>query len=149
MHLELSALSVRYPGAPRPSVDQVSFGLGRGDIGVLIGPSGCGKTTLLRAIAGLERASAGEIRISGHVVGSERLHVARCARRVGASVRPSPGRPLAVARQRIPKPSARSASPSRSRPDRLSGPATRWLDCFDQATSGIDWLRWKACIVAS
>jgi iron(III) transport system ATP-binding protein len=64
-------------------VDGVSFGLPRGDIGVLIGPSGCGKTTLLRAIAGLERASGGDIRISRQVVGSAQLHVPAEARRIG------------------------------------------------------------------
>jgi multiple sugar transport system ATP-binding protein len=32
---------------------------------VLLGPSGCGKTTLLRLIAGLDRPSAGDIRIGG------------------------------------------------------------------------------------
>ena len=68
MHLELRQLSVRYPGRPRPAVDGVSLGLRAGDIGVLIGPSGCGKTTLLRAVAGLEPASAGEILISGQPV---------------------------------------------------------------------------------
>ncbi|WP_081466313.1 ABC transporter ATP-binding protein [Ramlibacter tataouinensis] len=83
MHLELSQLSVRYPGQPRPAVDDVSFGLRVGGIGVLIGPSGCGKTTLLRAIAGLERASGGAIRISGQVVGSASLHVPAELRRIG------------------------------------------------------------------
>ena len=83
MHLELSQLSVRYAGAPRPAVDHVSCGLTRGSIGVLIGPSGCGKTTLLRAIAGLERVSDGEIRISGEVVGSAQRHVASEHRRIG------------------------------------------------------------------
>ena len=34
----------------------------------LLGPSGCGKTTLLRMIAGLERASAGAIYFGGHRV---------------------------------------------------------------------------------
>ena len=39
-----------------------------GDFTVFVGPSGCGKSTLLRVIAGLEDASAGEIRIAGQVV---------------------------------------------------------------------------------
>jgi iron(III) transport system ATP-binding protein len=71
MHLELSQLSVHYPGRPRPAVDHVSFGLPAGGIGVLIGPSGCGKTTLLRAIAGLEPVSGGQILIGGQLVGGD------------------------------------------------------------------------------
>jgi multiple sugar transport system ATP-binding protein len=39
---------------------------------VLVGPSGCGKTTTLRMIAGLEEASAGEIRIGDRVVNGVR-----------------------------------------------------------------------------
>src|SRR5262245_20551470 len=35
---------------------------------VLVGPSGCGKTTLLRLVAGLEDATAGEISIGERVV---------------------------------------------------------------------------------
>ena len=33
-----------------------------------LGPSGCGKTTLLRAIAGLDRQTAGSIRMRGRDV---------------------------------------------------------------------------------
>jgi len=83
MFVEVSKLRVQYPGRPQPAVDDVSFGLRAGDIGVLIGPSGCGKTTLLRAIAGLERATAGEIRISREVVGSAGVHVPAESRRIG------------------------------------------------------------------
>ncbi|HZY19846.1 MAG TPA: ABC transporter ATP-binding protein [Ramlibacter sp.] len=83
MHVELAGLSVRYRGQSRPAVDAVSFGLPAGAIGVLIGPSGCGKTTLLRAVAGLERASAGEIRLSGEAVESAGVHVPPEARRIG------------------------------------------------------------------
>jgi iron(III) transport system ATP-binding protein len=83
MFLEVAQLEVRYPGAAQPAVRDVSLGLRAGDIGVLIGPSGCGKTTLLRAVAGLERVSAGEIRLSGQVVGSAQTQLAPEARRIG------------------------------------------------------------------
>jgi iron(III) transport system ATP-binding protein len=83
MHLELSRLSVHYGGQPRPAVDEVSLGLPAGGIGVLIGPSGCGKTTLLRAVAGLERASGGEVRVSGQLVASPEVHLPAEQRRIG------------------------------------------------------------------
>src|SRR4051812_1444670 len=83
MHLELRELSVHYPGRPRPAVDSVSLGLAAGDIGVLIGPSGCGKTTLLRAVAGLEPASGGEILISGQRVAGGGVNVPPERRQIG------------------------------------------------------------------
>jgi len=83
MHLELSRLTVRYPGQPRPAVDEVSLGLPAGGIGVLIGPSGCGKTTLLRAVAGLERACGGEVLISGERVAGDGVHTPPEQRRIG------------------------------------------------------------------
>jgi iron(III) transport system ATP-binding protein len=83
MHIELRELSVRYPGRPRAAVDGVSLGLRAGDIGVLIGPSGCGKTTLLRAVAGLEPASGGEILISGRPVEGSGVHVPPERRQIG------------------------------------------------------------------
>jgi iron(III) transport system ATP-binding protein len=83
MFVEVSKLRVQYPGRSQAAVEDVSFGLHAGDIGVLIGPSGCGKTTLLRAIAGLERVTAGDIRISREVVGSANVHVPAEARRIG------------------------------------------------------------------
>ena len=39
----------------------VTFGLDRGLIGVLVGPSGCGKTTMLRIIAGLDSDYQGTV----------------------------------------------------------------------------------------
>jgi len=76
-------VTVQYPGRSRAAVDHVSFGLPAGDIGVLIGPSGCGKTTLLRAIAGLERVSGGEIRLSGQAVSRAGQTLAPEKRRIG------------------------------------------------------------------
>ena len=83
MFLEVSRLTIQYPGRPLPAVDGVSLSLKAGEIGVLIGPSGCGKTTLLRAIAGLEPVSAGEILLGGKVVGSAGLSVPPEERRIG------------------------------------------------------------------
>jgi iron(III) transport system ATP-binding protein len=83
MFVQVTKLRVQYPGQPQSAVDDVSFGLRAGDIGVLIGPSGCGKTTLLRAVAGLERASAGEVRIAAELVEGERVHIPAEDRRVG------------------------------------------------------------------
>ena len=83
MFLEVAQLNITYAGRPTPAVRQVSFGLQAGDIGALIGPSGCGKTTLLRAVAGLEPASSGEIRLAGQVVSKAGLSLAPESRQVG------------------------------------------------------------------
>ncbi len=83
MFLEVTQLQVRYAGADRSAVSDVAFGLQTGDIGVLIGPSGCGKTTLLRAVAGLEPALSGTIRLGNVVVSSEQIHVSAENRRIG------------------------------------------------------------------
>ena len=47
------------------ALDNVSLDFEEGELTALLGPSGCGKTTLLRIIAGLERADAGQIVLSG------------------------------------------------------------------------------------
>ncbi|MDO5290188.1 MAG: ABC transporter ATP-binding protein [Pseudomonadota bacterium] len=83
MFLSIQQADVRYPGAAQPAVQDATLGLAAGDIGVLIGPSGCGKTTLLRAVAGLERLSAGSIQLDGEVVSSAHTHVPPEARRIG------------------------------------------------------------------
>ncbi len=83
MFLRIDQVDVRYRGQPRPAVEGASLSLRAGDIGVLIGPSGCGKTTLLRAVAGLERVSAGEIRLGDELVSGAHKHVAPEARRIG------------------------------------------------------------------
>jgi ABC-type Fe3+/spermidine/putrescine transport system ATPase subunit len=72
-HIEVEDLVVHY-GAVM-AVKQVSFAVRRGEHLTLLGPSGCGKTTTLRAIAGLEQPSAGDIRIGGQVVYSSTLRV--------------------------------------------------------------------------
>src|SRR3954470_24163720 len=62
-HIEVKDLHIHYGEVP--AVRGVSFEVAPGEQLTLLGPSGCGKTTTLRAIAGLEQPSAGEIRIGG------------------------------------------------------------------------------------
>ena len=83
MFLDVSSLGVHYAGRSKPAVDSVSFTLQAGEIGVFIGPSGCGKTTLLRAVAGLERAQSGSISLAGQIVSSQAQHVPPESRRIG------------------------------------------------------------------
>lgn len=70
-----------YGGAP--VVCGLSFALQPGQIGCLLGPSGCGKSTVLRAIAGFERISDGDIRIEQRVVSSAQTSVPPQHRGVG------------------------------------------------------------------
>ena len=57
------------------AVDGVSISVEEGHMFTLLGPSGCGKTTMLRCIAGLERAHGGEISIGESSVFSHRRRI--------------------------------------------------------------------------
>ena len=67
--LEVHDLVVRYPGGIT-AVHGFSVTLARGQCGVLVGPNGCGKSSVLKAIAGIVRPAAGEVRVFGNAVGA-------------------------------------------------------------------------------
>ncbi|MEF8777311.1 MAG: ABC transporter ATP-binding protein [Natronomonas sp.] len=69
MTLELDELSHRYGG--ERAVESVSFDLQAGELVALLGPSGCGKTTVVQAIAGHIRPTAGRVRLRGRDVTDE------------------------------------------------------------------------------
>ena len=52
------------------ALQDIDLAVGRGEFISVVGPSGCGKTTFLRIVAGLEQASAGEVRLDGRAVHS-------------------------------------------------------------------------------
>ena len=83
-HIEVEDLEIRYGTVL--AVKGVSFRVQAGEQLTLLGPSGCGKTTTLRAIAGLERPSAGAIRIAGQAVYSGREGINVPAEKRGLSM---------------------------------------------------------------
>ena len=83
-HIEVENLEIHYGVVP--AVRGVSFSVQPGEQLTLLGPSGCGKTTTLRAIAGLEKPSAGEIRIGGAPVYSSARSVNIPAEKRGLSM---------------------------------------------------------------
>ena len=64
-------------------IEDCSLDVGWGEMVSLLGPSGCGKTTLLRIIAGLERADRGTIHIAGAQVAGNGTWVRPEDRNVG------------------------------------------------------------------
>src|SRR4051812_20762477 len=83
-HIQVDRLEVYYGNVP--AVRGVSFNVLPGEQLTLLGPSGCGKTTTLRAIAGLEKPSAGEIRIDGTTVYSSEQGINVRAEKRGLSM---------------------------------------------------------------
>ena len=79
--LELNGVCHSYDGTP--IVRDLSLRLKQGDIGCLLGPSGCGKTTVLRAIAGFEDITQGEIVLNGASVSRAGNSLPPELRRVG------------------------------------------------------------------
>jgi spermidine/putrescine transport system ATP-binding protein len=61
--LELDRIEKRFGDSV--AVADVSFSVSKGEFIAVMGPSGCGKTTTLRMIAGLDKPTAGEIRLWG------------------------------------------------------------------------------------
>jgi iron(III) transport system ATP-binding protein len=69
--------------AGRMVLDDLNLVAPSGEILVVLGESGCGKTTLLRLVAGFERADAGSIHIDGIAVAAPGRHAPPEARRIG------------------------------------------------------------------
>ena len=64
--IELDGAAKVYAGAvPTPALRPTDLRVGRGELVVILGPSGSGKSTLLNLIGGLDRPSAGRVRVDG------------------------------------------------------------------------------------
>jgi osmoprotectant transport system ATP-binding protein len=68
--IRFAGATVRYPGADRAAIENVSFEASPGELLVLLGPSGCGKSTLLRTVNRLVPLDAGSVCVDGRDVTS-------------------------------------------------------------------------------
>jgi NitT/TauT family transport system ATP-binding protein len=70
--LEISHLTKTYGSGAKEThaVGDINLAVNEGELLCVVGPSGCGKTTLLKCIAGLLRASGGEVTLHGKRVTS-------------------------------------------------------------------------------
>ena len=51
--VEIDGLTYTYPGAPQPTLKEISLQIEKGDFLAVVGNNGCGKSTLCKALNGL------------------------------------------------------------------------------------------------
>ncbi len=78
--IRFNHLEVRYPGAPRPALRDLTLDLQAGVVG-LLGPNGAGKSTLLKTLLGLLAPTAGGGEVLGVALGTDAA--ARLRARIG------------------------------------------------------------------
>lgn len=76
--IRIDGLRLEYRDGHRvvPVVDDLYLSIGAGESVAILGPSGCGKTSLLYAICGLVKPSAGRVIVDGQLVERPRRDVA-------------------------------------------------------------------------
>jgi subfamily B ATP-binding cassette protein MsbA len=73
-YVRFEDVTVRYPGAHRDALHDVSFSASPGEVVAIVGPSGSGKSTLARVLTRQVELTAGQVTLDGHP--TERLTIA-------------------------------------------------------------------------
>ncbi|HEY9641718.1 MAG TPA: ABC transporter ATP-binding protein [Coleofasciculaceae cyanobacterium] len=80
-------VSLRFPAASRPAVDQCSCEIAAGELVVILGPSGCGKTTLLKMVNRLYEPTSGKISLNGQDI--RQIPVTKLRQQIGYVIQQS------------------------------------------------------------
>lgn len=80
--LHIEGLTKSY-GAGEPVLRELGLTVPAGALTAVLGPSGCGKTTLLRIVAGFQRADAGTVRLGDRLLSGPGHHLPPERRRIG------------------------------------------------------------------
>lgn len=64
--LEFQQVTARYPGQPKPALEDISFTAAPGTVTAIVGRSGSGKSTLIKLIPRFYEIEAGSILLDGH-----------------------------------------------------------------------------------
>jgi len=85
--IRFDQVTLRFPGASRPAVDQCNCEIESGKLVVILGPSGCGKTTLLKMVNRLYEPTSGKIYLDDADV--RRLKVTKLRQQIGYVIQQS------------------------------------------------------------
>jgi ATP-binding cassette subfamily B protein len=64
--VEFEEVSFSYPGTDKPALEDISLGVGPGEVLALVGPSGSGKSTITKLLLRFYDPNAGAVRLDGH-----------------------------------------------------------------------------------
>ena len=80
--LQVEHLKKSYDGKTNV-LDDISFGIEKGEVVVIVGPSGCGKSTFLRCLNKLESINEGALKLDGQHYENEKKNIHLIREKIG------------------------------------------------------------------